>query len=228
EHEQKRQKVIMTPLERKPQEATQYSDIGMMLLGIILERIADRPLNQLFKEEVAIPLGMTETCFKPTPEQYKRCVPTELHISDQQPPVPWQGIVHDENARWLGGVAGHAGLFSTAGDLTKFAEMMLHHGNGFIQEDILSLFTRRANLTPDSSRCLGWDSPTQPGSSGGRLIGPNAFVHTGFTGTSFWIDPDTGIAVILLTNAVHPFRENKKNYFPWRNDVHTLTTQLLL
>ena len=222
---ERRRQVIMTPMSTAPQTVTQYSDIGMMILGIIMERLADQPLSVQFAEQVAKPLGMTDTLFNPPPSLHGRCVPTEI-IKGSNPPAPWQGVVHDENARWLGGCAGHAGLFSTAADLAKFAEMCLQHGGDFIDRDIFDLFPRRANLVDGSSRCLGWDSPTQP-SSGGRLVGPNAFGHTGFTGTSFWIDPDAECAVILLTNAVHPDRSAKQNYFPWRNEVHTLAMELL-
>ena len=223
---EKRQQIIITPLSSAPQTVTQYSDIGMMILGIILERIFGQTLSQQFAEQVAKPLGMTNTLFNPPTHLHDRCVPTEI-INGSMPPTPWQGIVHDENARWLGGCAGHAGLFSTAADLAKFAEMCLKHGGNLIDHDVFDFFIRRANLVEGSSRCLGWDSPTQP-SSGGRLVGPNAFGHTGFTGTSFWIDPDAECAVILLTNAVHPDRSAKKNYFPWRNDVHTIAMEFLL
>ncbi len=242
---EKRRQVIMTPLSTAPQTVTQYSDIGMMILGVIMERLEDQQLSSLFAEQVAKPLGMTDTLFNPPPSLHGRCVPTETikgtdRAAKASSPLQtqrgdfieeasrfWQGVVHDENARWLGGCAGHAGLFSTAADLSKFAEMCLQHGGNLIDRDIFDLFTRRANLVEGSSRCLGWDSPTQP-SSGGRLVGPNAFGHTGFTGTSFWIDPDAECAVILLTNAVHPDRNAKKNYFPWRNDVHTLAMEALL
>ncbi len=224
--DQKRSQVIMTPLANEPQTITQYSDIGMMLLGFILERLFGKRLDQLFIEKVAKPLGMTDTQFNPPKHLHDRCVPTEI-IKGSLPPKPWQGIVHDENARWLGGCAGHAGLFSTIDDLAAFAKMCLQHGGDLIDHAVFDLFTHRANLVDGSSRCLGWDSPTQP-SSGGRLVGPNAFGHTGFTGTSFWVDPDAAIAVILLTNAVHPNRSAKTNYFPWRNEVHTIATKALM
>ena len=135
-----------------------------------------------------------------------------------------RGIVHDENAYGLGGVAGHAGLFSTTNDLANFSFMMLnggdYKGKRIIKESTVDLFTKIADESK-SSRCLGWDSPSGS-SSGGVYLSDSSFGHTGFTGTSMWIDPENNIAVILLTNAVHPFREWKSpKYFDWRQKIHS-------
>ena len=133
--------------------------------------------------------------------------------------------MHDENAYSLGGVAGHAGLFSTAKDLAVFSQMMLNDGlygwKRIFKTETVSEFTTKANIVDGSSRLLGWDSPGGY-ASGGIYLSDNSFGHTGFTGTSMWIDPDQGIIVILLTNAVHPNRKNKSpKYYDWRQRIHS-------
>ena len=121
-----------------------------------------------------------------------------------------RGEVHDENAYALGGIAPHAGLFGTAPDLARFAQMLLNGGvydhHRIVSRETVELFTRRAGV-PESSRALGWDTVSE-GSSGGTLLSPRAFGHTGFTGTSMWMDPERQLFVILLSNRVHPTREN--------------------
>lgn len=220
--------IISTPLCAPPAAATTYSDIGFMLLGIILERVTDTPLDLLAQQLLFKPLGMTQTTFCPPPELHPRCVPTELQ-SEQEQASPWQGVVHDECARWLGGVAGHAGLFSTADDLARFARALLQPSSGPFAPELVRHFTTPARLTPQSDRCLGWQAPAAP-CSGGGLLSDVAFGHTGFTGTSLWLDPAPhhACAVILLTNAVHPLRAGKTRYFSWRNLVHTQAMRTLL
>ncbi len=186
-----------------------YSDPGVILLGEILERVAGRPLEAFVRERVFAPLGMRETLFKPPIELQPRIAPTEFD--------PWRrrlvhGEVHDENAFAMGGVAPHAGLFGTAGDLARFAQMMLNggvlEGRRIVSRETVELFTRRAGI-PGSDRALGWDTKSAEGSSAGTLFSPRSFGHTGFTGTSMWIDPERQLYVILLTNRVHPTRENQ-------------------
>jgi CubicO group peptidase (beta-lactamase class C family) len=185
-----------------------YSDPGIILLGEILERAAGQPLEAFVRERVFEPLGMRETMFRPPAELRSRVAPTEFD--------PWrgrliQGEVHDENAFAMGGVAPHAGLFSTAGDLARFAQMLLNggtwHGRRIVSRETVELFTRRAGI-PGSDRALGWDTKSAEGSSAGTLLSPRSFGHTGFTGTSIWIDPERQLFVILLTNRVYPTREN--------------------
>jgi CubicO group peptidase (beta-lactamase class C family) len=185
-----------------------YSDPGIILLGEILERAAGQPLEAFVRERVFEPLGMRETMFRPPAELRSRIAPTEFD--------PWrgrliQGEVHDENAFAMGGVAPHAGLFSTAGDLARFAQMLLNGGitNGrrIVSREAVELFTRRAGI-PGSDRALGWDTKSAEGSSAGTLLSSRSFGHTGFTGTSIWIDPERQLFIILLTNRVHPTREN--------------------
>jgi CubicO group peptidase (beta-lactamase class C family) len=129
------------------------------------------------------------------------------------------GLVHDENACALGGVAGHAGLFSSARDLAIFAQMMLNGGTydgaRILEPATIARWTARRNR--GSSRALGWDSPS-PGASAGRFFSPRAFGHTGFTGTSIWIDPERSLFVVLLTNRVNPTRRNSRHE-PLRRDV---------
>ncbi|NHZ86816.1 MAG: serine hydrolase, partial [Planctomycetia bacterium] len=133
-------------------------------------------------------------------------------------------------ARSLGGVAGHAGLFSTANDLAIFSQMMLNGGKynneRIFSTEIVDLFTK-LDSTNEGSRCLGWDSPIGA-SSGGIYLSDSSFGHTGFTGTSLWIDPENNIFVILLTNAVHPYREWKNpKYYDWRQRIHSAVYESL-
>jgi CubicO group peptidase (beta-lactamase class C family) len=144
---------------------------------------------------------MTSTRFLPPPAWRDRIAPTER----SQDGTIIRGTVHDENAWRLGGVSGHAGLFSTAPDLARFAQWLSsawRRDSGQVRA-----FTRRQGIPPGSSRALGWDTPSE-NSSAGTKMGPNAFGHTGFTGTSIWFDPDQGLFIILLTNRVNPTREN--------------------
>ncbi len=191
--------VLQTPLVAQPGEAYEYSDLGADVLGFMVESITSEPLDKFLDERVFTPLGMHDTHFRPNASLRGRIAPTEL-----TPPrgYPLRGEVHDENAYALGGVAGHAGLFSTASDLSIFAQMLLNGGtfNGtrIIADSTVALFTRRAAGT----RALGWD--TCAGEFGcGKYMSANAYGHTGFTGTSIWIDPDRDMFVVLLTNRVH-------------------------
>ena len=166
------------------------------------------------------PLGMKDTLYRPPAALVPRIAPTEND--------PWRGRVlrgevHDENAFALGGIAPHAGLFGTAPDLARFASMLLDEGRGpgqrLVSRATVELFTERAGV-PLASRALGWDTPANetgersstPGAPGytaaGSLLSPRSFGHTGFTGTSMWMDPERELYVILLTNRVHPTREN--------------------
>jgi serine-type D-Ala-D-Ala carboxypeptidase len=194
--------VLSTPLEGRPGAQYIYSDIGADILGLLVEVVAGEPLDKFLARRVFEPLGMNETMFRPADSLRYRIAPTEV-----TPPrgYPLQGEVHDENAYALGGVAGHAGLFSTAADLSVFAQMMLNGGeyNGvqIVSKQTVDLFVSRAF----GHRALGWD--TADGDYGsGRYLGPTAYGHTGFTGTSMWIDPERQMFVILLTNRVHAAR----------------------
>jgi CubicO group peptidase (beta-lactamase class C family) len=191
--------VLATPLAFKPGRYYEYSDLGADVLGFIVEAASGKPLDQFLKERVFQPLGMSQTTFRPDAALRDRIAPTEVN-----PPrgYPLRGEVHDENAFALGGVAGHAGLFSTAADLSVFAQMMLnggeYEGTRLIADSTVALFTKRAAGT----RALGWDTCGGSGSCG-KYLGDRAYGHTGFTGTSMWIDPDREMFVILLTNRVY-------------------------
>ncbi len=198
------------PLDYPPRSKMVYSDLGVLLLGEILERVTGKDLEALAKEEVLGPLGMNDAMYRPPASLRPRIAPTEID--------PWRGRlvhgeVHDENTFGLGGVAPHAGLFATARSLGAFAQMMLnggaYGGRRLLNPATVALFTRRANLVPGSSRALGWDTPSQP-SAAGRFFSASSYGHTGFTGTSLWIDPERELFAILLTNRVHPTRDNPK------------------
>jgi CubicO group peptidase (beta-lactamase class C family) len=175
------------------------------MLGFIVEAVSGQRLDQFLSERVFTPLGMHDTGFRPADSLKARIAPTE---SNSARGYGLQGEVHDENAFALGGIAGHAGLFSTAADLAVFAQMMLNGGefNGtrIVADSTVALFTTRAAGT----RALGWDTCGGSGSCG-KYLGADAFGHTGFTGTSLWLDPDRDMFVILLTNRVHDARAKR-------------------
>lgn len=194
------------PLDAAPGTRSLYSDLGFILLGAALEAATGERLDVLTDMRVLQPLGMRETLFNPGAEWLPRIAPTE---HDAWRGRMLQGEVHDENAFAMGGVAGHSGLFGTAPDLVRFAVMMLGggqlEGRRLVSASAVERFTRRCPV-PGSSRALGWNTPS-PGSSAGTLLSPRSFGHTGFAGTSLWIDPDRRLFVALLTNRVHPSRE---------------------
>ena len=197
--------VLATNLECRPGQCYIYSDLGADVLGFVIEAIAGESLDNFLHDKVFEPLGMTDTFFRPADSLTYRIAPTEI-----APPrgYPLQGQVHDENAYALGGVAGHAGLFSTAADLSIFAQMMLNGGeyNGvrILSDTTVALFTRRAAGT----RALGWDTADGDGGSG-KFLDSRSYGHTGYTGTSIWIDPERQMFVLLLTNRVHAARARR-------------------
>ncbi|MEO7963515.1 MAG: serine hydrolase, partial [Gemmatimonadaceae bacterium] len=197
--------VLSTPLGCRPGVCYEYSDLGADVLGWVVESISGQTLDAFLHERVFQPLGMTDTGFNPPDSVRYRVAPTEV-----SPPrgYPLRGEVHDENAFALGGVAGHAGLFSTASDLAVFAQMMLNGGSyddvRILSDSTIALFTRRAAGT----RALGWDTAEGQGGSG-EFLTETAFGHTGYTGTSMWIDPDHEMFVVLLTNRVHAARARR-------------------
>ena len=213
--------VLQSELDTLPGTKYMYSDIGLITLGKLIEKLVGTDLKTYTDSVIFKPLAMNATGYLPQ-QRFDRIVPTEISELDS---MLIHGFVHDENSHSLGGITGHAGLFSTAMDLARFAQMMLNKGSlgdtVIFKPATVELFTRRANmLEEENSRCLGWDSPHEA-SSGGVYLSANSFGHTGFTGTSIWIDPDNQMFVILLTNAVHPKRSYKSpNYFDWRQRVH--------
>jgi CubicO group peptidase (beta-lactamase class C family) len=190
------------PLEAAPGTRAEYSDIGFMLLGAALERLADEPLDAFCRREIFGPLGMSRTCFRPPADWRETIPPTELDRSGLRNRMV-QGEVEDENAWVLGGVAGHAGLFAPAADVAVFAEVMLNGGAPLLRPETVELFTQRDGGVPGSSRALGWDTPSAPSQSGSRFS-PRSFGHLGYAGTSLWIDPERRLSVTLLTNRTWP------------------------
>jgi CubicO group peptidase (beta-lactamase class C family) len=258
-------------LVAEPGTATAYSDIGVMTLGLVVEAITGATLDAFLTSRVFEPLGMHDTGFLPDPARLARIAPTEMDTVWRHEHV--RGRVHDENADAMGGVAGHAGLFSTAADLAVFADLMLRGGEvpacvpapvgaagagdpagapgaaggpavegtaatsatgvpcpvarprpvRLVADSTVALFTRRFDDT--SSRALGWDTP-EGRSSAGDWFSARAFGHTGFTGTSLWIDPTLDLFVVLLTNRVNPTRENQA-HVPLRRTVHDLAARAI-
>jgi len=202
-------RVMAEPLVREPGKQIEYSDLGFILLGEIVERLTGNSLDKVVKD-VFTPLEMRSSLFNPSKDLRARIAPTEQDVTYRKRLL--QGEVHDENAWALGGVAGHAGLFSTAGDIAAFAQMLLDGGiyahHRILRRSLVAQFTTR-EAVGDSSRALGWDVPSQPSSSG-RYFSASSFGQIGFTGTSLWIDPQRDVFVILLTNRVNPTRENEK------------------
>ena len=213
--------VFRSPLVTKPGTATVYSDIGFMLLAKVVESVTGESIDRYLKRQIFDTLKMDDTHYTPPPSLLPRIVPTEY---DTLEGLLVHGAVHDSNARSLGGVAGHAGLFSTAEDLSRFARMMLNGGEldgvRIFREATVARFTHP--VSENSTRCLGWDSPGGE-SSGGIYLSPESYGHTGFTGTSIWIDPANDVFLIVLTNAVHPFRTRKNpGYYDWRQLVSSV------
>lgn len=200
---------ISTPLDTLPGIRMVYSDLGAIILGEIAHRITKRALDRYATEKIFGPLGMSETFYQPDTSLRSRTAPTEID--------PWRqrhlrGEVHDENAYALGGVSGHAGLFSSAHDLARLARAYLNggmlDGHRVWSKRTIQQFTRVQNASL-SHRALGWETATGA-NSGGRFMSSSAFGHTGFTGTSMWIDPDNDVFVVLLSNRVNPTRENRR------------------
>ena len=192
--ESARQAVLSTSLVHQPGSVTEYSDLGLDVMGFVIEHITHEPLDQFVRRAVYGPLGMRSTMFRPAPALRSHIAPTTGNVA--------RGEVHDGNARALGGVAGHAGLFSTAGDVAIFAQLMLDGGAAgstrLFADSIADEFTR-----PGAGwRGLGWQTCPGDGSCG-QYLSSRAFGHTGFTGTSMWIDPERDLFVIVLTNRVY-------------------------
>jgi serine-type D-Ala-D-Ala carboxypeptidase len=200
------QAAFTIPLAANPSTRAEYSDIGFIILGIALERLADESLDRFSQREIFAPLAMTNTTFNPPPEVRPTIPPTQDDQTFRKRII--QGEVQDENASILGGVAAHAGLFSTAEDLAKFAQAMLNGGRPILRPETLTLFTRRESSPPGTTRALGWDTPSAPSQSG-KYFSPQSFGHLGYTGTSLWIDPTRQLSVTLLTNRTWPDCSNQ-------------------
>lgn len=190
----------------RPGTRVVYSDYGFILLKYILEKVGQDSLDNLCRKYVFEPLEMNSTCFNP---KSSNVAATEIDFESGKTLI---GVCHDENGRFFGGISGHAGLFSNIEDMTKFASMLINEGN-YKNKQLISRAAFKAmiqNYTEglEENRALGWSVKGRILSSGGDSISPKAFGHTGFTGTSIWTDLENDVYIILLTNRVHPTREN--------------------
>jgi CubicO group peptidase (beta-lactamase class C family) len=196
--------VYAAALQSDPGDRAEYSDLGFILLGVLLERVAGETIDAFCQREIFGPLGMTNTAFNPPLELRQQIPPTagESGATAFRGRII-QGEVQDENASVLGGVAGHAGLFSTAEDISRFARAMLQGGRPILRSETVTLFTRREAQSTHASHALGWDTPSAPSQSG-KYFGPHSFGHLGYTGASLWIDPQRQLSITLLTNRTWP------------------------
>jgi len=209
--------VRATPLDTVPGARMVYSDLGLIFLGQLMETVLGAPLDQLVAERVTRPLGMVGARYLPPDSWRSRTAPTEQD--------PWRGRmlrgeVHDENAAFLGGVSGHAGLFGSTRDLVRFGEWLVaaERSQGtvtsgerwWVPGSIVQNFMSRQEMVPGSSRALGWDTPTEQALPG---VATELFTvwHTGFTGTAIWVDPTHQLVLVLMTNRVHPTRDNSRH-----------------
>lgn len=213
--------VVRTPLTALPGSRMEYSDVGFVVLWAAAERAAGEPLPELLERRVWGPLGMTSTGFNPG-AGCERCSPTW-----RKEGAPVRGVVHDPIARKLGGVAGNAGLFSTAGDLSRFAAMLASGGElqgvRVLKEETIRDFAVRQPGAGE--RALGWETPKENGTgAAGKSLSSRAFGHTGFTGTSLWVDPERRTWTVLLTNRTYDPRTSSRIQ-QLRRAVHAYVTQ---
>jgi CubicO group peptidase (beta-lactamase class C family) len=221
------------PLIYKRGARSLYSDLGFILLGLIVERLTDLSIDRWYREAVTDPIGAVPLLFTPTatgtpeatsiPIDPATIAPTEYDTWRKR---MLQGEVHDENAAAMGGIAGHAGLFGTAEAVLAVSGMWLQAYQGdasILDPDLVRRFVSRQENVPESSWALGWDTPTVPSSSGSHFSA-ESFGHLGYTGTSVWVDPRRNLEVVLLSNRVHPTRTNEK-IREFRPRIHDLVVQ---
>jgi len=210
------QLACVMPPENPPGSSFVYSDINFIILGALVEKISGETLDAYTEKHIFTPLKMTRTRFVPPAAWRLKIAPTQYDEKDKM----LRGVVHDPTARRMGGVAGHAGLFGTADDLAKFAQTLLNGGDGVLSQEVVVKMS--SPQTPPSApvlRGFGWDIDSPFSSNRGDLFPVGSFGHTGFTGTSIWIDPTTHTYIVLLTNAVHP--RGKGNAIALRGKVAT-------
>jgi serine-type D-Ala-D-Ala carboxypeptidase len=199
--------MFATPLDTLPGAKMVYSDIGAYMLGRIVEEVSGQSLDQYLHDHVFEPAKMHETMFRPPMALFPRVAPTELDTTQRRRLV--RGMVHDERAYYLGGVSAHAGLFSSAHDVARFTRMLLGKGmldgKRILPASAIAEFTKRQV----ADRALGWQKPDGT-NSGGHRMSEEAFGHTGFTGTSIWVDPARDVFIVLLSNRVNPTRANNR------------------
>lgn len=217
------------PLDYVPGDSMIYSDLGIILLGEIIETVTGEKIDQLANEIIYQPMGMQNTMYNPPKEFLSRIAPTEISSNMDRGLI--HGKVHDENTYFFGGISTQAGVFSTAEDLAALAQMLLNGGiyrhKRFYSPQTIKEWISRQELPPGTERALGWDTPADEESSAGNYFSKGSFGHLGFTGTSIWIDPNRKIAIILLTNRVHPSRQ-RNGMFQVRRDFHNAAMKVLL
>jgi CubicO group peptidase (beta-lactamase class C family) len=224
-------RTVRSALVHEPGAAAVYGDLDFIVLGAVVEAVSGQRLDEFCRERILEPLGMTDTFFVPLergsaalPEPLKRRIAATENC-------PWRdrilwGEVHDPNTSAMGGVAGHAGLFSTVDDVMKFGRTIVdvwHGRSDALPGDTLRKFLTRQNLPDSSEWTLGWDTPTVGSSSSGKYFSKDSVGHLGFTGTSLWIDLERELVVVLLTNRVHLVA--KKSRFALRPIVHDLIVE---
>jgi serine-type D-Ala-D-Ala carboxypeptidase len=208
-----RETLLEMPLSYLPGEGSAYSDLGFMLLEWIIEEVSGSPFSSFLAQTFYGPLGLGRTFLSGGAPLFpeEEFAPTEA--------CPWRkmtliGTVHDENASILGGCSGHAGLFGTAEEVYRLAMLLLDHYTGkrfdYLNPRTVKRFFERQNLAPGSTWALGWDTPSEKGSSAGKRFSARSVGHLGFTGTSLWMDLEREVIVVLLTNRIHPSRDNIK------------------
>jgi CubicO group peptidase (beta-lactamase class C family) len=219
-------KACAIQLDAPPGTRFKYSDINFILLGEIVRRVTHSPLNKFVQKEIYGPLKMTDTGYLPPKSKLSRIAPTEV-VNGK----PWHGVVHDPTARHMGGVAGHAGLFSTAHDLARYARMMLNMGelDGvriFTPETVKLMTSQQMPPGVDMLHGLGWDIDTPYSGPRGHLFPMGSYGHTGWTGTSVWIDPYSKTFVIFLSNRNHPTEAG--NVIGLRRQLGTLAAEAVI
>jgi CubicO group peptidase (beta-lactamase class C family) len=225
--------VATAPRPHAPLLAVTYSCPNYLLAGFALERVSGAPLDRLFREQVTTPLGIGDLGYRPAPEEKPRIAATETGNAHESALAGvaaaayngWRrqliwGEVHDHNAWTLGGVAGNAGLFGTARAVWSLARTFLKDGPALLGDEERSWFAHDFTPGLNQARSVGFQLASTPGCSAGADLSPRAFGHTGFTGTSLWIDPEVERVLVLLTNRVHP-RHRDRDLHPLRREFHT-------
>jgi CubicO group peptidase (beta-lactamase class C family) len=203
-------------LQSPPGTKYVYSDVGAITLMAVLEKVYHKRIDHQFRDMIAKPMDWTRIGYLPDKRWWPETAPTEIERVPDRGDKALRGKVHDENAWRMHGVSGHAGLFSDAEDLLRFGEWALggaegNHIDAPIQPPAeFASWTLRQDMPPGSSRAIGWDTPSGPASTAGHLMSDHSFGHTGFTGTSIWIDPEHDVVIVLLTNRVNPTRNTPK------------------
>lgn len=222
------QRILRSAAVHDPGEAAVYGDLGFIVAGALVEAVGGERLDAFCRRRIYEPLGMSQTHFNPVPFEGARAAYAATEQCEWRDKIVW-GEVHDPNAWAMGGVAGHAGLFGPAADVLRFGREMLAADRGeseLFPRELAREFFRRQELPPGSDWALGWDTPTPGQSTSGQHFSERSIGHTGFTGTSLWIDLERGAVFVMLANRVHLLA--KKSGFALRPQVHDLIWEAFL